>query len=289
MNVTLGKAGVLIFRRRPPSATLLPRPSFSDCAFVPKCSSANTEDLLRLSAFLGNSEKTCVVTGAGVSTESGIPDYRSTGVGLYAKSKRRPVLYQEFCKSESVRRRYWARNYVGWPRFSSREPNDVHRLLKALEDAGKLSCVITQNVDNLHKKAGSERVIELHGTAFRVVCLNCNDRMCRFEFQSILERLNPSITLTSTMVRPDGDVDLSQDEVDEFIFPPCRHCGGILKPDVVFFGDNVHRIVLQASAAKIPVAIVSIGETRADELADIKIEARCGDILPKAWLPMTQG
>ncbi|XP_046417256.1 NAD-dependent protein deacylase Sirt4 isoform X1 [Neodiprion fabricii] len=290
---------------------LTDRISCSTLAFVPKCQPVGEKELSELESFMTNSNKICVLTGAGISTESGIPDYRSEGVGLYARSDRRPVLYKEFCESKQTRRRYWARNYVGWPRFSSFVPNSTHKILKNLEDAGKVSCVITQNVDNLHFKAGSKNVIELHGTAFRVTCLNCDHKISRYDLQKILQQNNKDMKAEAQMMRPDGDVELSQDQVENFVVPSCGKCGGILKPDIVFFGDNVPRqrvdkvkqevemadsllvlgsslsvfsglrIILQAVEAKRPIAIVNIGKTRADQYAQIKVAARCGEILPK--------
>ncbi|XP_076643981.1 NAD-dependent protein deacylase Sirt4 isoform X2 [Halictus rubicundus] len=255
----------------------------------------------------------CILTGAGISTESGMPDYRSENVGLYARSNRKPVLYKDFCASDDIRKRYWARNYIGWPRFSSLQPNETHKVLKKLEDAQKVRSIVTQNVDNLHGKAGSRRVIELHGTAFRVMCLKCDHKICRYYLQEILDSLNPNMTATSQMIRPDGDVDISQEQVKGFVVPACSNCGGVLKPDIVFFGDNVprsvvesvqynvkhsdsllilgstlttysgYRIALQANNAGIPIAILNIGHTRADDLASIKVEGRCGEVLSRIF------
>ncbi|XP_011640506.1 NAD-dependent protein deacylase Sirt4-like isoform X2 [Pogonomyrmex barbatus] len=284
----------------------------SSLAFVPKCNPATTEDVTRLKEFV-DKHRLCVLTGAGISTESGISDYRSAEVGLYARSNRKPILYKEFCNSEVARRRYWARNYIGWPRFSSLKPNITHEILKDLEYVGKVGCIVTQNVDNLHSKAGSKKIIELHGTAFNVICLNCNHKICRHELQKVFQKLNPSMIATAEMIRPDGDVELSQTQVESFNVPACDNCGGILKPDIVFFGDNVsrdkvqsvkdnvesldallvlgttlttfsaYRIILQAIDARKPIAIVNIGKTRADELVNFRIEGRCGDVLSKIW------
>ena len=297
---------------------LLYRSYTSDFAFVPKCEPVEDRDLLMLKGFINSHSNMCILTGAGVSTESGIPDYRSEGVGLYARSNRRPVLYKDFCNSAEIRRRYWARNYIGWPRFSSVKANSVHEILKKLEDHNKIRCIVTQNVDNLHTKAGSKKVIELHGTAFKVMCLSCNERICRYQLQEILDRMNPNMTGTSEMIRPDGDVDILQEQVERFKIPSCENCGGVLKPDMIFFGDNVprqivesvrynveqsdsllilgttlttfsgYRIALQASHAKKPIAIVNIGKTRADYLAEIKVEGRCGDILSRIYSMINQ-
>uniref|UniRef100_A0A0C9PWP9 NAD-dependent protein deacylase n=2 Tax=Fopius arisanus TaxID=64838 RepID=A0A0C9PWP9_9HYME len=283
--------------------------NYSVLAFVPKHEPPNPNDLTKLSNFIKNSGRICVLTGAGVSTESGIPDYRSQGVGLYATSNKRPVLYQDFRNKEYVRRRYWARNYIGWPRFSKVRPNVTHKVLKHLEDLGIVNCIVTQNVDSLHWKAGSKNVIELHGTAFKVMCLGCDQLINREEFQKVLDQANPSVIAVSKAIRPDGDVELSEEQIEDFALPPCENCGGILKPDIVFFGDNVpravvenvrvsvdesdallvlgtslttfsgYRIILQAVDNNKPIAIVNIGETRADCHAHVKIKSRCGEVL----------
>lgn len=305
-----------VYKVRAP--TILFRIYSTDFSFVPKCKQVKDSDLLKLKEFIVDHNNTCILTGAGISTESGIPDYRSEGVGLYARSSHRPVLYRDFCKSDAIRRRYWARNYVGWPRFSSLKPNNTHKILKKLEDAKKVRCIVTQNVDNLHAKAGSRRVIELHGTAFKVMCLNCDQRICRYYLQDIFNKLNPHMSAICQMIRPDGDVDLLQEQVEEFVVPACEYCGGILKPDIIFFGDNVpcqvvesvkynvehsdsllvlgstlttysaYRIILQANNAGKPIAILNIGKTRADNLADIKVEGRCGDVLVRICTMMDQ-
>ncbi|XP_048505726.1 NAD-dependent protein deacylase Sirt4-like isoform X2 [Athalia rosae] len=251
---------------------LTDRISCSTLAFVPKCQPVGNKELILLENFINDSGKICVLTGAGISTESGIPDYRSEGVGLYARSDQRPVLYKEFCENEGRRTRYWARNYVGWPRFSSFTPNITHKVLKDLEDIGKIS---------------------------------------RFDMQKILQQNNKNMNAETQMMRPDGDVELSQEQIDNFVVPSCKKCGGVLKPDIVFFGDNVPRervekikqeveaadsllvlgssltvfsglrIIHQAVEAKKPISIVNIGQTRGDQYAQLKIVARCGEILSK--------
>ncbi|XP_006607766.1 NAD-dependent protein deacylase Sirt4-like [Apis dorsata] len=293
--------------------TLLCKRYISDFSFVPKCEPTKDSYLLKLKDFIDSHDNICVLTGAGISTESGIPDYRSQGVGLYARSNHKPVLYKDFCNSDAIRRRYWARNYIGWPRFSSIKPNNTHKILTKLENANKIRYIITQNVDNLHTKAGSKKVIELHGTAFRVMCLKCNERICRYYLQDIFDRINPNMTVTSQMIRPDGDVELTQEQVKTFKVPTCEKCDGILKPDIIFFGDNVphqivenikyniehsdslliigttlttfssYRIALQANNIGKPIAILNIGKTRVDNLAKIKVEGRCSNVLSKIY------
>lgn len=250
---------------------------------------------------------------AGISTESGIPDYRSEGVGLYARKNHKPIQHQEFVKSAEARKRYWARNYIGWDAFSRRAPNATHYSLARFEREGRIHGIVTQNVDRLHKKAGSKRVIEIHGSGYEVGCLSCDYEIDRHEFQAILKQMNPTISgeVMENMIRPDGDVEISQEAIDTFTIPDCPKCGtGNLKPKIVFFGDNVpidritdivrmitvsdailvlgssltvfsgYRIVLQAKELGIPVAVVNIGETRADKVVDLKIAAKCGDVIP---------
>lgn len=283
----------------------------SSTSFVPKHLPVKEEDIDKLDRLISVSRNILILTGAGISTESGIPDYRSEGVGLYARSTNRPVQYRDFLKSEGVRKRYWARNYVGWPRFSSFSPNLTHlSVCKLVNDIGIARCVVTQNVDGLHTKAKTKNVIELHGSAFRVVCLSCDFKIERHAFQSLLAQLNPDVKIIDQMMRPDGDVEMTQDQVEGFNIPSCPSCAGLLKPDIVFFGDNVpkdrveevrnevklcdtllvlgssltvfsaYRIVLQAADLHKPIAIVNIGDTRGDQHALIKVSAKCGDVIP---------
>ncbi|KAE8739781.1 hypothetical protein FOCC_FOCC014707 [Frankliniella occidentalis] len=283
----------------------------SSTSFVPKHLPVKEEDIDKLDRLISVSRNILILTGAGISTESGIPDYRSEGVGLYARSTNRPVQYRDFLKSEGVRKRYWARNYVGWPRFSSFSPNLTHlSVCKLVNDIGIARCVVTQNVDGLHTKAKTKNVIELHGSAFRVVCLSCDFKIERHAFQNLLAQLNPDVKIIDQMMRPDGDVEMTQDQVEGFNIPSCPSCAGLLKPDIVFFGDNVpkdrveevrnevklcdtllvlgssltvfsaYRIVLQAADLHKPIAIVNIGDTRGDQHALIKVSAKCGDVIP---------
>ncbi|XP_050302038.1 NAD-dependent protein deacylase Sirt4 [Anthonomus grandis grandis] len=281
--------------------------------FVPKHNPCCETDVNILQDFLDHSKKVLVLTGAGISTESGIPDYRSEGVGLYARTNHKPIQHIEFIKSASVRQRYWARNFVGWFRFSKSKPNPVHVFIRDLEiEDKKVHFVVTQNVDSLHFKAGSKNVIELHGTAYRVICLNCEATYDRHYIQNkLLEYNNVNFEDTANMIRPDGDVEIPMDFIKGFTPPSCESCNGILKPHITFFGDNVpratvdlvkekmsesdsllvlgsslsvfsgYRIVLQALDESKNVCIINIGPTRADKLIKLKIEAKCGDILPK--------
>jgi len=217
------------------------------------------------------------LSGAGISTESGIPDYRSEGVGLYARTNHRPVKIQEFLSSPHARKRYWARNFIGWPTFSQRNPNAAHFSIEEWRKNGKVRALVTQNVDGLHQKAGTGDTIELHGTAHKVLCLQCQHEMEREEFQGILAMANPYFTPQNRLsqLRPDGDIHLEevighpiildysipqvtsivnllfkffvsyhlQRELENFVLPSCGYCSddGILQPDIVFFGANVKK------------------------------------------------
>jgi len=289
----------------------------SNLAFVPKHIESQAEDVERLKEFLNPVSRLMVLTGAGISTESGIPDYRSEGVGLYATSKKRPIQHKVFMDSKKARQSYWARNFIGWPRWSSFQPNTAHLTLAQWEMNGPLTSLVTQNVDQLHYKAGSKNVIELHGTNSTVTCMSCCHTQPRIQLQRLLEQLNPDMSeeIRNDNIRPDGDVELTEEQVASFKVPDCPKCGvGILKPKVVFFGDNVplervdrvrkevakseallvvgsslfvysgYRFVVQAKQLGIPVAVVNIGQTRADNMADLKIEAMAGNLLPKIYL-----
>ena len=252
--------------------------------------------------------KVCVLTGAGCSTESGIPDYRGP------KAKQRdpePIRFQEFMASRDTRRRYWARSAVGWPRFKEATPNDAHRALAALESAGVARGIITQNVDRLHQEAGSERVVELHGALADVRCMNCAAIFDRDAVQRELRSRNPNWVTEARALHPDGDAELPEEIPPDYEFPRCPDCDGILKPDVVFFGENVrdevvneawrvmsrsdallvvgssltvysgYRFVRRARDRRKPVAIINLGETRADDDAWVKVPAQAGRALPR--------
>uniref|UniRef100_H9G6I1 Sirtuin 4 n=1 Tax=Anolis carolinensis TaxID=28377 RepID=H9G6I1_ANOCA len=204
-------------------------PSAPTLAFVPACPPVDPQGLQKLQEFVSSAQRLFVLTGAGISTESGIPDYRSEGVGLYARTDRRPVQHAEFLRSAKARQRYWARNFVGWPQFSSHRPNDAHLALWRWEQAGKLHWLVTQNVDALHAKAGSRRLTELHGCTHRVLCLDCGDPTSREDLQARFEALNPGWRAEAHGVAPDGDVFLSEEQVRTFHVPACERCGGTLK------------------------------------------------------------
>lgn len=239
------------------------------------------------------------LTGAGISTDSGIPDYRGDGRRL----RHTPMTYQEFVSDPRARRRYWARSHVGWRRIAAAHPNASHYCLTALEEAGSILGVVTQNVDGLHSAAGSRRVLELHGNLARTVCLDCGDVRSRRELQYRLEAANPWFGNWRVASAPDGDAQLPEDLEDGFRVVDCLDCGGVLKPDVVFFGENVprprveeafamldearsllvlgssltvmsgYRFVIAARKRGIPVAIVNRGPTRGDTDAVVRIDA----------------
>jgi NAD-dependent deacetylase sirtuin 4 len=258
-----------------------------------------------LSALL-QGKSVVALTGAGLSTESGIPDYRSPAA---LAKPRRPIQGPEFVRSETVRRRYWARSALGWEWMRGAEPNAGHRALAALERAGVIAHVITQNVDRLHRKGGSRRVTELHGALAEVGCLHCGALEDRDALQGRILALNPGWGASTAETAPDGDAELPAERIADFIVPACTACGGVLKPKVVFFGDNVPRpVVDEAFAAtnaaevllvigsslavysgyrflrraverKIPIAIVNRGPVRGEEHAAMKIDASTGATL----------
>ncbi|NID14752.1 NAD-dependent protein deacetylase [Luteibacter yeojuensis] len=243
-----------------------------------------------------------VVTGAGISTDSGIPDYRD-GQGEWKRSP--PMTLQAFMSGPPSRARYWARGMIGWRHFASVQPNVAHRALAALEHAGRIELLLTQNVDGLHEAAGHLNVVDLHGRLDRVRCMQCGDITSRNAMQRRLENANPAWMALQATIAPDGDADLDGVDFSEFAIPPCLVCGGILKPDVVFFGENVprarvetawahlgradamlvvgsslmvysgYRFVLEASRRGLPIASVNLGVTRADVLLTLKVERSC--------------
>ncbi|WP_180686167.1 NAD-dependent protein deacetylase [Streptomyces gossypiisoli] len=247
-----------------------------------------------------------VLSGAGISTESGIPDYRGEGGSL---SRHTPMTYQDFIAGVQARRRYWARSHLGWRTFGRARPNAGHRAVAALGRHGLLSGVITQNVDGLHQAAGSEGVVELHGSLDRVVCLSCGAFSKRRELARRLEDANVGFEPVAAGINPDGDADLTDEQVGDFRVVPCTRCGGILKPDVVFFGENVPprrvehcrelvgeatsllvlgssltvmsglRFVRQAAQAGKPVLIVNRDPTRGDRHAVTRIALPLGTAL----------
>lgn len=238
-----------------------------------------------------------VLTGAGVSTESGIPDYRGEG-----KTERHPMTFDVFMGTETARARYWARSYVGWSVIANAKPNGSHFALAQAESLGRISHIITQNVDSLHQQAGSKKVTELHGRLDKVICMSCRSLIERLRMDSLIEIANPSIKKDlSVEFTPDGDAEI--EATADFRIPPCPSCGGILKPDVVFFGESVPtervaatmdqlercdallvagssltvnsgmRFARAANKAGKPIVIVNVGPTKADEFALAKIEA----------------
>ncbi|QSQ16903.1 NAD-dependent protein deacetylase [Myxococcus landrumensis] len=275
----------------------------------------DSEDVDSLASLL-RGRRTVVLTGAGCSTESGIPDYRGPGTRARARN---PIQHREFLQRPEVRARYWARSLLGWPRFSSARPNAAHQALAELERAGHVPGLITQNVDRLHHAAGSSRVIELHGALERVRCLDCGGNEARAVLQERLLALNPDFNHQVLELRPDGDAELSSEALQSFRVPACERCGGTLKPDVVFFGDNVpaptvadafslleagdallvvgsslaiysgYRFLTRAAERHLPIAILNLGECRGVELADLRIEASAGDVLPRLAQALVRG
>jgi NAD-dependent SIR2 family protein deacetylase len=247
-----------------------------------------------------------VLTGAGCSTDSGIPDYRSFD-GEWKRAQ--PIRFQAFVGDERARKRYWARSVIGFRRMNAARPNEAHRALASLEGRGFITQLVTQNVDGLHQVAGSKKVIDLHGRIDTVRCLVCSRRSRRDWLQQELTRRNPAFAALEATVAPDGDADLEDIALDAFDVPGCPACGGLMKPDVVFFGESVppervgaamtaidasdamlvvgsslmvysgYRFVTAMAEAGKPIAGINLGRTRADDLFSLKISDRCASVL----------
>lgn len=269
----------------------------------------------RIAAFLDRHPRALVLTGAGLSTASGIPDYRDRDGTRRGKP---PIHGPDFRKSEAVQRRYWARSMIGWPVLAGARPNAGHLAIAGLERIGRIGSVLTQNVDGLHGQAGSHGVLELHGNIHTVVCLECSAIFPRAFVQGQLEDANPQMAGANATPLPDGDASVEPTALADFRLPYCTCCGGTLMPNVVFFGDNVpaartaialeqmeradallvvgsslmvysgFRFCRMARAAGKPIAAINLGRTRADDLLDIKIEESAERVLPPALALLTR-
>jgi len=259
-----------------------------------------------LARFLREHPRCLMISGAGCSTSSGIPAYRDQA-GRW--TRRTPIQYQAFMAESAVRQRYWARSYLGWPRIQSAQPNPSHRALADLEALGRVSLLLTQNVDGLHQRAGSRELLELHGGLDRVSCQGCGRGLSRALLQDQLQALNPYFQAQVQGINPDGDADLAEPEPMGFQIPDCSACGGVLKPDVVFFGENVpaarverawkglqqadgvlvvgsslvvfsaYRFVREAARRGLPVVSINQGRTRADPLLSFRLNMDAGQAL----------
>ena len=266
-------------------------------------------DMHSLGDFLSENDSVVVLSGAGVSTASGIPDYRDRN-GEWKQSE--PMHFGEFRSSIVARRRYWARSFIGWQRFSRARPNAAHRALAEFESTGKVGTLVTQNVDGLHRDAGSRSLIELHGVLNKVRCCDCHTTIDRDQYQAALKQANPGWHAEVFRFKPDGDAVLAENNYEDFSVPDCPNCGGTVKPDVVMFGEGVpnarvqrvlsaidrangllvvgsslmvfsaFRFARHASARRMPIAIVNQGRTRADDMATLKIDCDCETVLPAA-------
>jgi NAD-dependent SIR2 family protein deacetylase len=244
-----------------------------------------------------------VLSGAGISTDSGIPCYRDREG---QRTGRSPILLQDFLKSDYARQRYWARSLIGWPVVAGAKPNAAHHAVRALASRGRVQRLVTQNVDGLHTRAGNADVIELHGNIGRVRCIGCGAQHARAEVQRMLEAANPAFADLTAPAVPDGDAHIENLDFAAFDVPACTRCGGVLKPDVVFFGEGVPRTLVDDAAEALaaadamlvvgsslmvysgyrfcewarragkPIAAINIGRTRADHLLALKVEQPCG-------------
>ena len=262
--------------------------------------------MINLPEFARRYRRLFVLTGAGVSVDSGIPGYRDEN-GNWKRSA--PVMLQDFLHSAATRQRYWARSMFGWPVVARAHPNAAHLALASLEAMKGLHLLVTQNVDGLHQQAGSTKVIELHGNIGRVICLQCGAKETRETVQVVLREQNPEFVHAVVQTAPDGDADLEDCALDGFRVPECRQCSGMLKPDVVFFGEGIPRTRVDAARAALeeadamlvvgsslmvysgyrlcehahamgkPIAAINRGRTRADHLFTLKVERGCGEAL----------
>jgi NAD-dependent SIR2 family protein deacetylase len=263
-------------------------------------------DAVREIAGLLGAGRVVVLSGAGLSTESGIPDYRGpTGLARRAE----PMTYQAFTAAAAARQRYWARSHLGWRHIARATPNLGHQAVAEMERRGLLSAIITQNVDGLHQAAGAQDIVELHGSLSRVICLRCGERTPRDELDQRLRAANPDWAAQARQVNPDGDAVLDDGATDRFKVVDCRRCAGVLKPDVIFFGENVppgrvadcyalvsearallvlgssltvmsgYRFVRHAARLGVPVAIINRGRTRGDAQATVTLDAPLGSVL----------
>ena len=259
-----------------------------------------------LAEFIERHPRLFVLTGAGCSTDSGIPDYRDAN-GEWKRAQ--PVMFQPFMADVQTRKRYWARSLIGWRYFGRARPNRAHVALAELERQDRIELLVTQNVDCLHEAAGSRNVVDLHGRLDAVRCMSCEQRVARSEFQQGLLAGNPTWAQLNAREAPDGDADLDGRDFSSFNVPPCQFCGGILKPDVVFFGESVprdrveramqgvheadamlvvgsslmvysgYRFAQAAAEAGKPIAAVNLGRTRADHLLALKVNQSCAEAL----------
>lgn len=271
--------------------------------------------LPELIEFLRTRRSLLVLTGAGCSTGSGIPDYRDEN-GAWKRSP--PVDFRDFMKSDAVRRRYWARSFVGFLRMSDVRPNPAHRALAELEAADRVRMLVTQNVDGLHQRAGSRSVIDLHGRIDTVVCMSCGMKSSRRALQARLRAQNPLWGQHTGRTAPDGDADLGDVDYGAFEIVACAECAGMLKPDVVFFGETVpaervasvrsaleaadgllvvgsslmvysgYRFVRQATELGLPIAVVNRGRTRADAVSAVKVDGDAERVLPEVTAAFQQ-
>ncbi|AOK31457.1 MULTISPECIES: NAD-dependent protein deacetylase [Burkholderia] len=281
--------------------SIAPSPVLTDAA-----PAADAHSLDALHAFVERHPRLFVLTGAGVSTDSGIPGYRDRN-GEWMRSQ--PIQLREFLDSDHARRRYWARSMIGWPVVAHARPGPSHHALARLGAVRRIARLVTQNVDGLHQRAGSADVIELHGGIGGVTCVDCGAHHARAAIQRVLEADNPALLDARAAPAADGDAHIEWHALDTFRVPACPACGGLLKPAVVFFGENVprerveqaaqalddadavlvvgsslmvysgYRFCVWAHAQHKPIAALNLGRTRADPLLSLKIEASCGQML----------
>ena len=263
----------------------------------------------QLTDFIQQYPRLFILTGAGCSTRSGIPDYRDKE-GQWKRQP--PVQHKDFMTSQLARQRFWARSLIGWPLMAQAKPNGTHKSLQQLEQKGYCQQLVTQNVDRLHQQAGQQQVIDLHGRSDRVRCMQCDQLHDRNQIHQQMAFENPEFASLTATAAPDGDADLEDVEFDQFRITDCDRCGGLLKPDVVFFGDNVpkervyqamdslqqsdalmvvgsslmvysgYRFCKQAANMGKPIVAITQGKTRADDLLTLKLDGEICEYLQPA-------
>jgi NAD-dependent SIR2 family protein deacetylase len=264
------------------------------------------DSLERLHTLVRQHPRLLLLTGAGISTDSGIPGYRDADGQWRGKT---PIQYKDFLASHATRQRYWARSMAGWPLMSRAQPNAAHLAVARLQQAGRVRALVTQNVDGLHQRGGSTGVIELHGNIGLALCMECGLQHPRADIQAQLERDNPDFLGSTAAPAADGDAHVEREDFHAFRIPVCTRCAGLLKPDVVFFGESVprervdavrraldnadmllvagsslmvysgYRFCLAAAQLGKPIAAINLGRTRADDLLALKVAAPCAPIL----------
>lgn len=278
----------------------------STANFADTGSNSSSHSVDDLAEFVSCYPNLFAITGAGISSESGIPTYRDDSGNWKGN---RPIQHSEFMNSHAARQRYWARSFSGWPAVQKAQPNGAHRALAKLESLNLVQMLLTQNVDRLHQRANHRQVVDLHGRLDEVICMDCGAIVSRSEIQDWLKHNNPQLTESADLIRPDGDAEVDDGMLESVQIPACNCCGGLLKPNVVFYGSSVDKGMVSdiyqklaeadsllivgsslmvyssfrfckfAAENGIPIACINQGRTRADQFFDVKVAQPCGQAL----------